>query len=584
MMLTQAVVAPPAAAATTAGSPAWTASWGIAMASNFGVSASNATVRQVAPMTVGGDLVRVQFSNQYGNAPLTIAAATVALAGNGSSLVAGTLHTLTFAGSTTVTIPVGATAYSDPVSMVVHAGQSVAVSAYVPGTAMVTQHYDAGPGISYASVDGAGNLTTDVPGTGLSFPQTWDRWVSAVDVAGGSTPPHDTVVLGDSISDGYNFNCPGIQNLCTLTTPWPSVLASRLLKLPARQRVGVIDESITANTLTPVAGDDQKRGGGVPGVDRLKTDVLSQPGVDRIFLLLGTNDLWFGATASQVIAGYEQVLAQAKAAGVTVIGSTLLPRSTGPMSPHLPNRKEVWTPLMEARREKVNHWILTSGAFPAVVNMAAVIGDVYNGACQPNRMFPPYDSGDNLHPDTAGQIAMANAIPTTLLGAGSAPKAAPVVTATPTKGCPVPKLVTINDPAAFSTSTTTTSSSTSTTSTTAPPAKGSGNPTGSSRYPGGPGSASPGSSRKGPSGRTSRNSAAGSSYASSSAGPGPLLWALLVAAGISALLLLALAANALTRSRRRRERLRRQAAHHAGHHRHHHRRAHELRSRSQWPI
>ncbi|MST35304.1 SGNH/GDSL hydrolase family protein, partial [Acidimicrobiaceae bacterium USS-CC1] len=154
----------------------------------------------------------------------------------------------------------------------------------------------------------------------------------------------------------------------------------------------------------PLADDDSRTGGGEAGMTRLARDALAQPGVDRVFLLLGTNDLWFGATAAQVIAGYRDILAQAGAAGVPVIASTLLPRSSG--------GREVWTPAMEAARRAVNNWILHSGAFAAVIDLAEVVGDVYDGACRPDVMFPPYDSGDNLHPDTAGQVAMADAIPT----------------------------------------------------------------------------------------------------------------------------------------------------------------------------
>lgn len=431
-------------------------SWAVAMAANLGHQyAYDATVRQVAPLSVGGSEVRAQISNEYGNVPLTVTAATVALSGSGSAVVAGTLHPLTFGGATSVTVPVGGSVYSDAVRMVVHAGQHLAVSLYVPGEDLISEHYDAGNGVSYASLEGAGNLTADVSGAGLAYPQTWDRFVSAVDVAGGATPPHAVVVLGDSISDGYNFRCPGDQSYCTLTTAWPTILTRRLLALPAPQRIGVANEAITANTVLPLADDDSRTGGGEAGVTRFADDVLDQPGVDRVFLLLGTNDLWFGATADQLIAGYREILAQAKAAGVAVIASTVLPRSSG--------GSEVWTPAMEVNREKVNHWILHSGAFAAVVDLAEVVGDVYDGVCRPDVMFPPYDSGDNLHPDTAGQVAIADAIPTALLGAGAAPSVSQLVAAVPTPGCRRHPVVTVSSPLLSTTTTTATTTTAPTT-------------------------------------------------------------------------------------------------------------------------
>lgn len=441
----------------------WTVSWAVAMSGNLGNQyASDATVRQVAPLSVGGTEVRAQISNKYGDLPLTVTAATVALAGTGPALAPGSLRSLTFNGAASATVPVGGSVYSDAVPLTVHAGQSVAVSVYVAGHDLITEHYDAGNGVSYASIEGGGNLSADESGGGLAYPQTWDRFVSAIDVAGGTTPPHATVVLGDSISDGYNFHCPGEQSYCTLTTAWPTILAGRLLNLPAAQRVGVANEAITANTVLPLTDDYSRGGGGEAGSTRLASDVLAQPGIDRMFLLLGTNDLWFGATAAQVIAGYRAILAQAAAAGVPVIASTLLPRSSG--------GKETWTPAMEANRVAVNDWIRHSGAFAAVVDLAEVIGDVYNGACQPDVMYPPYDSGDHLHPNTAGQTAIADAIPTPLLGAGTAPAAAPLVAVTPTPGCQRDPVVTINSPLLTSTTPpSTTTTTTSTVPTTSPP-------------------------------------------------------------------------------------------------------------------
>lgn len=438
----------------------WVVAWTSAMAWRPPGPATNATVRQIVPLGAGGTAVRVQLSNLFGAGPLTVGEATVAVDQKGAAVVPGTVQPLTFGDSQTVTIPAGATATSDPAAIGVTAGEQLAVSVYVPGTAAVTAHYDAGP-MSYGA-DFAGNLTQQQSGAGFLLPSTWDRWVSAVMVAAPSDQA--TVVIGDSISDGFNVAC-GRSPICQLTDPWPEVLDGRLRRLPSDQRVSVVDESITANTLTPIAtptGDEFRGGGGgPPGITRISS-ALQLPGVDRVVVLLGTNDLWFGATAAQVIAGYRNLLAQAKAAHVGVIGVTLLPRAGS----------EGWTPLMEQYRQQVNHWILTSKAFPVVLDLATVVANVYNGACNPTQMYPPYDSGDHLHPNTAGQTAMADAIPTTLLGAGSAPAATPLVPVTPTPHCPHPAVVTVNAPfpvAASSTSVPPATVPTTTTPSTVPP-------------------------------------------------------------------------------------------------------------------
>ena len=65
-----------------------------------------------------------------------------------------------------------------------------------------------------------------------------------------------------------------------------------------------------------------------------------------------------------------------------------------------------WTAAREDRRQAVNHWIRTSGAFDAVIDFDAVLRD----PSHPARLLPAYDSGDHVHPNDAGYRAMADAI------------------------------------------------------------------------------------------------------------------------------------------------------------------------------
>lgn len=517
----------------------WVPSFTSAMAWTPG-QAVDTTVRQVVPLGVGGKLVRVQLANTFGTGPLAVGAATVGVQAVGAAAIPGSFHALTFGGAAGVEVPIGGTVWSDPLPLSTSAGESLLVSVWVSGPAIVSAHYDAGP-MSYATADYGGDQTLAASGSGFGLPSTWDRWVSTVDVAGGG-PTSATVAFGDSISDGFNKHC-GFSDVCQLTTPWPTWLQKRVTQLPAAQQTAVVDESITANTLTTIntpKGDQFRTGGGgPPGLTRMAADLLDQPGVRRVILLLGTNDLWFGATADQLIAGYRTFVARAKARGIEVIGSTLLPRAGS----------EGWTATDEQERNVVNHWILTSHTFPVVLDLAAVVANVYNGACQPDQMFPPFNSGDSLHPNTAGQLAMANAIPTTLIGAPSTAELAPLTKAVPTSGCPHPVVVRDTyaagasgtaDPATTVPSTTT--PSTTTPSTTAPTGT---TPTGTS---------APSTTTRG----TSATAASSTGAGSGPGGVGSLAWAVVV------ILVLAVAAafEARRRQLRRRRRLlaRRRAA------------------------
>jgi lysophospholipase L1-like esterase len=60
----------------------------------------------------------------------------------------------------------------------------------------------------------------------------------------------------------------------------------------------------------------------------------------------------------------------------------------------------------EKTREALNEWIRHSGAFDGVVDFDKVVRD----PAAPQKMLPAYDSGDHLHPSSAGYKAMAQAV------------------------------------------------------------------------------------------------------------------------------------------------------------------------------
>ena len=71
---------------------------------------------------------------------------------------------------------------------------------------------------------------------------------------------------------------------------------------------------------------------GDSGLRRFDRDVLAQPGVTHVIVMLGTNDLrnrWKKPeeepTAAQMIAGLQQMAVRAHSAGIKIIGATLTP-------------------------------------------------------------------------------------------------------------------------------------------------------------------------------------------------------------------------------------------------------------------
>jgi lysophospholipase L1-like esterase len=64
----------------------------------------------------------------------------------------------------------------------------------------------------------------------------------------------------------------------------------------------------------------------------------------------------------------------------------------------------------EAMRQTVNEWVRTSSKLDAVADFDAATRDPR----QPARLKPELDSGDHIHPNDAGNAAMADAVDTAL--------------------------------------------------------------------------------------------------------------------------------------------------------------------------
>lgn len=352
------------------------------------------TVRQVARLSLGGERVRVLFSNAYGRQAVTLGPVTLALpAATAGSVAADSLKAVTFSGQPTSIIPAGGELLSDPVALPVAALAQVVVSFYLPRpTPMTTFHWD-GRQTGWI-VPGDHTHALHLATGGKTLETTARPLLAGIQVAT-ATPGRSVVVIGDSITDGATASLDRDQR-------WPDVLAERL----APQGVAVVNAGISGARLL-------SDGMGVKALDRLERDVLAQPGVASVIVLLGINDIaWpgtaFARTASrptleELIAGYRQLIQRAHARGLRVMGATLTPFAGA-----LPDTPlaDYYQPAKEELRQRLNAWIRTGGAFDALLDADAALRDPH----QPTRLAPDYDSGDHLHPGDAGNRALAAAV------------------------------------------------------------------------------------------------------------------------------------------------------------------------------
>ena len=154
---------------------------------------------------------------------------------------------------------------------------------------------------------------------------------------------------------------------------------------------------------------------GVDGQARLDRDVLAQAGAHFVILLEGINDIGFSrlpnsgcaasntdVSADEIVAGYQQIVAQVHAQGLKIFGATLTPFQGA----------FYFSAAGEAKREAVNAFVRTSDAFDGVIDFDKAVRDPAN----PLQFLPAYDSGDHLHPNDTGYQAMGTAIDLALFG------------------------------------------------------------------------------------------------------------------------------------------------------------------------
>ena len=369
----------------------WTASWGAAPVgapTDAGLHTfSNQTLRLVVQSSIGGNRVRIRLSNELGSTPLRIGAARIGLRAQGSDVAPGTDRALTFGGRPSVTIPAGAPALSDPVELHLPPLAQVAVSLYLPGNVQVatlSQARQAG----YVSPGGDHTASASLP---VQRTIATRPFLTALEV---DSMNGAIVVLGDALVDGTRSTLDANRR-------WTDVLARRLQAgRDAGARPGVINRGIAGNRLL---GDNPANPlAGRSALARFERDVLATSGARQLVLMVGIEDIANGSAANPVtlddmVAGYRQLIARARAARIAVIGATLAPFEGAAL----------YSVEKETLRQAVNTWIRSSGEFDAVFDADRALRD----PARPSRLLPAYDSGDHLHPNDRGYQALGEAMP-----------------------------------------------------------------------------------------------------------------------------------------------------------------------------
>lgn len=358
------------------------------------LSFTNKTLRNILQTSLGGERLRVRFSNVYGAAPLVIDGAHVAIAKTGSEIDAASDEALSVNGAHAFAVPAGLEVWSDAVTMTVSPNTKLAVSVFVKGEIQARTWHQFGMQTNYigeGSQLAAGRLE---PPARVSAPATTQayHWLTGVDVYRREAT-NVVVVLGDSNMDGFGSTLDANHR-------FTNYLAKRVAV--GRPGLCVVNAGLSGNRLTldgPVGESVQKR---------FARDVLSQSGVSHVLVHVGINDLAMckrGPTpcpsAERITAALADIVTQAREKNVKVILATLLPWKGATLF-----GASLYSDEGEAKRAAVNTWIKKNAAVHGVVDFDATVRDPADARAIEAR----FDFGDHLHCNDFGLEALANAV------------------------------------------------------------------------------------------------------------------------------------------------------------------------------
>lgn len=365
--------------------------------------AANQTIRNIVRVSIGGESVRVRLSNYYGTKPMRVAAAHIALRGDGGSIVAGSDHALTFNGKPDILIAGGGLAISDPVAMPLKDLAEVAVSIYLPDTTggMEATIMDTARHTNYVAT---GDHTSDATMPDAKPTTSW-FYLTGIEVLADQNVGA-VAIMGDSIT-----NCS--QCPMDTYTNWPDHLAERIAQ-PGAKKIGVLNVSKAGNRIVfDGNGDNAAR--------RFDRDVLDLPGVTHVIVYLGVNDIgrpqikapppqgYPGTDVSveDMIANMHQLSLRAHEHGIKIIATTITPFEDTTFF----QACCYYTKEGEAKRETFNHWVLTTKDLDGFIDLDKVVRDPNH----PTQWLAAYDRGDHLHSSPEGNKKIADSVDLKLL-------------------------------------------------------------------------------------------------------------------------------------------------------------------------
>ena len=369
----------------------WVSVWGnaVSVAENRPERyAKDITLRYPVIVTFAARAIRLTFDNYCGTEPITIHKVTV--------FYDGKFHTAAFGAEQSVTIGAGLTVVSDPLEISVEMGQLIQVSFYLKDfTLMRSVVYTCGQlseGL-YAN----GNQTEN-PSIDIDASRTTHLCYFLSNVSVLTSPENRTIVCyGDSIT----------------AQDWPDELALRCFT-QGYGNTAVVRRATSGSRILREYHCLTYESYGLSGDHRFHHEVPTD-GADTVIIQQGINDIIHPVgsdvnvfrpmsdlpTVEQLIEGLKKYIALARSFGYKVYVGTLLPMGGWRTD----------APFCQEMCHAYNDFIRTTDLIDGCIDFDKALQDPE----KPDHFLPKYDSGDHLHPSSAGYERMAMEIPAEIL-------------------------------------------------------------------------------------------------------------------------------------------------------------------------
>jgi hypothetical protein len=197
--------------------------------------------------------------------------------GTGSELIdTKTIRQVTFSGNSSIIIPDGSIAVSDPIDFPIGAQSELAISIYLKdgqNSSIITSH----PSARRNSYYGMGNQVNNhnITGDNVVMQQHW-FFISGLEVW---SPPSTSAfyIIGDSITDGRGSWNNG-------NNKWTDNLIARMQKNLATSNIAVCNQAAGGNRVLT-------DGNGPNAMGRVERDVIAQSAVKYAMIFEGVNDI-----------------------------------------------------------------------------------------------------------------------------------------------------------------------------------------------------------------------------------------------------------------------------------------------------